>query len=145
MTMIRDFREEDLGRIVSFKKESVKLNFPDSPFNEEMFRNILLKGIKANPESVKVAEVDGEVAGYIWFKLVESAVGVFGRLEHLFVDKRFRNSGIGKELMLAAEEYLRDKGLKKVKLSVTSTNETAISLYKKIGYAVKRHVMEKDL
>jgi ribosomal protein S18 acetylase RimI-like enzyme len=145
MLRIRDFRSGDLDRIVGFKRESVRTNFPNSRLDEKMFARLLLKNVKENPGHVKVAEVDGEIAGYIWFKTVEADIGVFGRMEHLFVDERFRKAGIGKRLIESAERHFIKSGIRKVKLTVTSSNETAAALYRKLGYATKRLVMEKDL
>jgi len=92
-----------------------------------------------------VAEDDGKIVGYIWFKVIESAMGVFGRTEHIFVDESYRSKGIGRKLMDAAEDYFMRHGIKTAKLTVTSTNKTAISLYSDMGYEVKRYRMEKDL
>jgi ribosomal protein S18 acetylase RimI-like enzyme len=145
MIKVRDARLQDADRICSFKRESAKANFPGCPFNEQMFRRHLLRQIKARPNNVLVAEAGGVVAGYIWFKLVDSTVGAFGRIEHIFVDGKYRKQGIGRELMQSAEDHFRGIGTKKIKLTVTSENEAAVSLYKGIGYETRRLVMEKDL
>jgi ribosomal-protein-alanine N-acetyltransferase len=145
MSKVRNGAVGDADRICRFKSESVSLNFPDCEFSEPMFRAHLLRQLKVNPETVKVVESGGKVAGYIWFKVINSSVGTFGRIEHIFVDAGFRKKGIGRKLMEAAEEHFKAKGVKKVKLTVTTKNEAAIALYKRIGYETRRFVMEKDL
>lgn len=145
MIKIRNFRPEDAGTVCGFKRESAKVNFPDCEFNEELFKKLLLKNSSKYPDWVKVAEDDGKLIGYIWFKMIESTVGVFGRMEHLFVDETYRSRGVGRMLMESAEEYFRRQGVKKVKLTVTKSNESAISLYRNMGYEVERFKMEKDL
>lgn len=142
---VRNATPADMDKICSFKGKSVSLNFPRSTFNEEMFRRHLLRQVGLKPDTIKIIEVGGQVAGYIWFKVVDSSVGVFGRIEHVFVDDAFRKRGIGKKLMKEAEAYFKDKGVRKVKLTVTTGNKTAASMYKSMGYETRRYVMEKDL
>ncbi|UCD02836.1 MAG: GNAT family N-acetyltransferase [Candidatus Aenigmatarchaeota archaeon] len=144
MIRIRNFRPEDADTVAGFKRESAKVNFPGCEFNPKLFKRLILKSSKKCPDWVKVAEDDGKLIGYIWFKVIESTVGVFGRMEHLFVDERYRKRGVGRMLMESGEEYFRRHGIKKVKLTVTRGNK-AVSLYEKMGYEVKRFKMEKDL
>jgi len=145
MIRIRNFRPADTEKILEFKEKSVKLNFPGTDFDRKMFRKILLRSSKRNPDYIKVAEDDGKIAGYVWFKTVDSAVGEFGRIEHIFVDPSFRRSGLGKKLMEASEVCMKAEGMKRVKLTVTCKNEAAVSLYEKMGYRTERFVMERDL
>jgi len=145
MIKVRNGRPHDADKICGYKMESARLNFPECEFKERMFRCHLLRQLKFNPDMVKVIELDGVVAGYVWFKLVNSTVGTFGRIEHIFVDEKYRGHGLGKKLMLAAEEHFKGHGIKKMKLTVTSDNKAAVSLYHGIGYKTKRFVMEKDL
>jgi len=145
MVKIRPFRDEDTDTLCMFKEESVKANFPDAQFNTGMFREILTRTAKKNPQLVMVAEEDGRIAGYLWLKIITSTVGKFGRFEHLFVVADYRGRGIARQLMQHAEDYCRKHGIKKVKLTVTKTNKDAISLYSSLGYEVMRYRMEKDL
>ena len=145
MIAVRNASPADMDEICGFKSKSVELNFPNRTFNEELFRRHLLRQVRLKPDMVRVIEVDGKTAGYIWFRLMDSSVGVFGRIEHVFVDEGHRNRGLGKRLMQAAEEYLKGRGAKRIKLTVTKDNKTAASLYKSMGYETKRYVMEKDL
>jgi ribosomal-protein-alanine N-acetyltransferase len=145
MLRIRDFRPADSEKICGYKGESVKEDFPGCPFDREMYRRMLLEFASRMPDFVKIAEVEGKVAGYIWFRMFESVVGPFGRVEDLFVEKKYRDRGIGRRLLSCAEDCLRSRGAGKLKLTVTETNEKAISLYRKMGYKVTRLRMEKDL
>lgn len=145
MIRVRDAGLGDVVQICEYKRRSVSLNFPGTEFNPDIFKRHLIRQIESKPETVNVVEVDGKVAGYVWFRMVSSAVGVFGRVEHIFVDEQHRNKGLGKRLMQAVESYFREQGIGKIKLTVTLQNKAAISLYEKIGYRQARFVMEKDL
>lgn len=53
----------------------------------------------------------------------------------VFVSKEYRGQGAGKMLLAALLEWARkNPAIEKVSLSVFSTNERAISLYKKMGF-----------
>ena len=145
MIAVRDATPADMDAMCGFKKRSVTLNFPKRSFNEQMFRKHLLREVKLKPGMVRVTEVDGKVAGYVWFKVIDSSVGLFGRIEHIFVDEKYRKRGLGKKLMVDAEDCVKAWGVRRIKLTVTKENKAAASLYKRIGYNTTRIVMEKDL
>jgi ribosomal protein S18 acetylase RimI-like enzyme len=142
---IRDFSPQDLESICSFKTESVRKNFPECSFDHELFRKLLMRDAAKNPWHVKIADDGGKIIGYVWFKEVESDVGKFGRIEHIFVVEGLRGRGVGKMLMKEAEESLRAAGIKKIKLTVINGNSGAMTLYGGMGYHPKGLKMEKDL
>lgn len=45
-----------------------------------------------------------------------------------------RNQGIGTELMRAAEDFAKKRGVRRLELEVFGKNEKAISLFKRLGY-----------
>ncbi len=146
MIKVRDFSPRDTDTICAFKAESVKSSHPECDFDTGLFRRLLMRDAAKNPAHVKVAEGDGgRIVGYVWFREVESDVGRFGRVEHIFVEEGRRGTGIGKALMEEAEKCLRASGIRKVKLTVTNGNSGAISLYGGMGYHPKGLKMEKDL
>lgn len=81
--------------------------------------------------------------------VAESPDGIVGRLsvsrdphpasEHVadlgvMVAKSHRRRGIGLALMLAAEDWARDVGVRKLELHVFPYNEAALRLYERLGY-----------
>ena len=95
--------------------------------------------------------------------VAESAGGLVGRLSitrdphpasahvadlGLMVAASHRRSGIGSELMHAAEEWARRAGVTKLELHVFPHNSAAIALYEKLGYERegfrKRHYKRPD-
>lgn len=52
----------------------------------------------------------------------------------LSVAPSHRNRGIGTRLMLAAEEFAKKHGIRRLELEVFGKNERAIKLFKRLGY-----------
>ncbi len=57
-----------------------------------------------------------------------------GWVYYLAVGKAYQRSGIGSELMRAAEDWLRKMGAIKVQLMVRSENESVLDFYDNVGY-----------
>jgi len=58
------------------------------------------------------------------------------------VARKYRNLGIGSKMLRMVVRKLRSKGIKRISLTVKTSNRAAISLYKKIGFEVVR--LSKD-
>jgi len=143
--MQRNFRQEDLPRIMDFKRRSMPTSFPGHSLDEERFAKRILKCAEAHPEWVQVLEGEGKIIGYVWFGLVRSDMDSHGCLHQLFIDESHRNGGLAERLLKHAEKYLASKGAGRMELKVTHTNGPALRLYGKMNYRKTRLVMEKKL
>lgn len=88
--------------------------------------------IEAEPEGVLVAEEDGRVIGYIT-TTTDEAVSM-GRIPNLAVDPDCQGRGVGKELINAALDRFREKGMQYAKIETLATNDAGQSLYPKAGF-----------
>lgn len=88
--------------------------------------------VKANAEGIFVAEVDGKVVGYITTK-VDHELKI-GRISHLAVVPVDQKKGIGKKLINAAIEYLRNKDMKYVRIEALDQNDICMHFYTKYGF-----------
>lgn len=73
-----------------------------------------------------------------------------GFLTLIVVNKKNSNRGMGSKLINFAEEYCRNKGMKKMRLEVLKNNEPALKFYKKHKYYIseendKTYYMIKNL
>lgn len=80
-----------------------------------------------------VADLDGEVVGWC------DAIPEDGGRAHIAclgmgVLREHRGQGIGKRLLQATIDAIRQSGLEKIELSVYSSNEAAIALYRSLGF-----------
>lgn len=67
-----------------------------------------------------VAEVDGQVVGFLACELQSRAFGkprIFGGAHWLYVDPAYRHQGISKEMVLAGLDYLDTLGVREVELT----------------------------
>jgi ribosomal protein S18 acetylase RimI-like enzyme len=85
-----------------------------------------------------VAEVDGEVAGACWMRLVKGGRGLSYMDDEtpqlgIGLFPRFQHRGYGEPLMRAALEAAKAAGFKRVALSVHPENP-ARNLYRRVGF-----------
>ena len=83
--------------------------------------------------------IDGKEAGYVWVGQVKSAFTgeTQAHILNLFVVDDFRGRGIGTQLMAKAEEWARQRKLKRIGLSVAVHNTDALGLYQKLKYTTE--------
>ena len=113
------------------------------------FREVLVRAVRAqDPQStVLVAEGgDGAPLGFISLKVGKDAVGVArGHVADLAVTADARRIGVGTALMRAGEAWARDQGLPALSLDVWSTNERALTFYRRLGYSAESLCLIKRL
>ncbi len=90
-----------------------------------------------DPECFFVAEINGEIVGFIfcnrfWYSKFEHSR--VGEIHEIVVVPAHRHEGIGKKLLEKAIEYLKPR---KIELWVGEKNESAIKFYKKLGFVEK--------
>ncbi len=101
--------------------------------------------------TVLVAEVDGEVAGFVTILTrVESEEIVEGEIEYglvsdLVVASKFRRQGFGRKLLEAAESYARANDVRWLRIGVLAQNHSANALYDSLKFKKLYVDREKDL
>jgi ribosomal protein S18 acetylase RimI-like enzyme len=65
-------------------------------------------------------------------------------VDMLAVNSRFQGRGLGKKLMLEAEQFALKKRCRAMRLFVDETNTKAIGFYESLGYSISRYVTEID-
>lgn len=144
-TTTRAMRKGDLDAVSKLAGQLVRQHhgfdakrffLPDDP--EGGYRYWLGKQLD-DPEAVLVvAEVDGEVAGYLyggleardWARLLDA----HGAIHDIFVDPRFRRRGVASALMRAGIAMFEAKGAKQIVLSSATPNLEAQALFESLGF-----------
>lgn len=82
-----------------------------------------------------VAEADGELVGNVLVNVDHSLTTEHIGVLAISIADGWRDVGIGTELVRGAQEWARERGLRKVSLGVFPDNERAIAVYERCGFA----------
>ena len=123
--VIRELELFDLNRVIELERKC---------FDEyNAYSSKQLTYLIKNANSYCLAEINNDfIRGFI-IVLYKNGSGVAG-IETLNVDPIFRGNGIGKKLLIAAEEDMYLKAIRKIRLEVSAGNIPAIRLYEKSGF-----------
>ena len=110
--------------------------FYEQPGDVALASDFLHARLERGESTILVAEADGQLLGFCqlyptWCSVAAARIFV---LYDLFVDDGVRRSGVGRQLMLAAEAFARDAGAVRLDLSTARTNARAQALYESLGW-----------
>jgi ribosomal protein S18 acetylase RimI-like enzyme len=150
--------ETDGAAICNFQEETYTLNFPDFQYTAAFanaFRYDLRRASLDPNHGIFVLDdgretppgKSGNIAGFLWVVITQNTWSLerYGYINNLYIAPERRGTGLGRELMKYADEFFRARGIRRVRLTVTQSNESAVALYRACGYDVDRWEMRKDL
>jgi ribosomal protein S18 acetylase RimI-like enzyme len=139
MSKIRNYQAEDAADVARLV---TGLGYPVG--TEEI--RARLASLSADHHAL-VAELEGEVVGFIGMVslAVYEHVSPLGYILALSVAPEHQGKGIGKALLRAAEEHLRDRGCGDVRVSSGLQREEAHRFYEAAGYAKTGYRFRKVL
>ena len=122
---------------------------PTQPGMEQGYASFIGTQLDDHDVVVLVAERDGVVAGYLygsleqrdWMALRDAA----GVIHDVIVDPAQRRAGIGRALLLAGLEWLREHGAPRAVLSTAQRNEAAQRLFASVGFRPTMIEMTREL
>ena len=106
---------------------------------------------ESDTQAVYVAEVGGEVVGFMHILLMESKnIACLKReknvyIQDMVVDEKYRSKGTGTLLMGAVKQYGRDHGASFVRTQVFPKNEDGLRFYRRNGFEVTMLTVEVPL
>lgn len=140
---IRKARKEDIKRIneiyVEGSIQEVKLQFPNKLVKKikkelDKYRNIRIKSfsqeIKLKNNYWVIAEEEKEIIGFGQALLMKGK----GRLEKIYIDKKWVRQGIGYRLLRELERWLISRKVKVIEAGIYYKNIPSIKLNEKAGY-----------
>lgn len=109
-----------------------------------------LGSVLQDPDScVFVAEVEGEVSGYVYAALEpmswKELRGPAGFIHDVAVREESRRNGVAAELMKAALDWLRERGAPRVVLWTAAPNQAAQALFRRFGFRETMREMTLEL
>ena len=139
----------DVAPILSFMPELYESNFPGFIADPDFIarKRAQLREAYRDPGQALLVAADREgVCGFIWLVIeVEYSGKRRGEVAAIHVARRVRGQGVGRQLMEEGMDLLRTYGCDTVYLMVTSSNETAVGLYRSMGFETTRYQMEKPI
>lgn len=97
----------------------------------------LARALRGPSATVLAAVLDGELLGTV----MVGHDGHRGWVYYLAVRPDQRGNGIGRDLMAAAESWLKDQGVPKLQLMVRVDNSAVITFYERLGYVDQKAVV----
>ena len=138
-------RRAELSDAAAIAELAGQLGYPTDP--DEM-RIRLTRMLNDPQRTIIVAEVDGTVVGWTTIKVeAELTQAPYALISGLVVDEQHRGDGIGRELLQAAEEWVVEQGLTRLRLRANEIREDAHRFYLRNGFEMKKKQcqFEKDL
>jgi ribosomal protein S18 acetylase RimI-like enzyme len=99
---------------------------------EALLRNELIAKPKGSLLKWESMPGGGPLKGCVWLEPLDDAVWYLGNLA---VDPRLQQGGLGRELLFAAEQWVIERGGRRVRMSVVNVREALIAWYLRRGYA----------
>lgn len=122
-----------IAKIIRSTLEEFGVNQPGTvytdPTTDSLFELFQEKG-----SIYLVAEINNKLIGACGIYPTEGLPEGCGELVKLYLDKAYRNKGIGKELMLKSINSAKEMGYNKLYLESLPELNQAVDLYKKVGF-----------
>jgi len=106
----------------------------DEPWSYSVFEGFL------GEPAFLIAELDGELLGYVVADWTPNYGRDFGHIKDLAVHPDARRHGLGRLLLRHAVSRLLVEGVTRIKLEVRASNEAAQQLYNDEGFSVVRRM-----
>jgi ribosomal protein S18 acetylase RimI-like enzyme len=139
--MFVPINDKDLPRIVTLMNRAYRGMGTASWSTQESYlsgdritEDVLRADLLAKPcaSLLKWEEPEGgPLLGCVWIEPLNNDVWYLGSLA---ADPTRQNSGLGKALLSAAEQWVRERGGKRIRMTVVSIREALIAWYLRRGY-----------
>jgi GNAT superfamily N-acetyltransferase len=163
MITVRKAKVNDIELILYFEKKLIEsaneimnkycpqhnIDFSLKSNYEEILSKYLKSMIYSKNGSIFIAEYNGKPAGHIVLSIQKShpifKLKYYGRINTIFIKKKFRGKGISSKLKNEAKKWFKRKKIKRVSLNVFPDNKNAINVYKKWGLSISLLEMRMNL
>jgi len=88
-----------------------------------------------DPESSFVAEINGDIAGFILSYIVNKSPKKYGYLVWMCVDPKFESKGVASKLFDEFKSYMLENDVKMLLVDTEAENKKALRFFMKKGFA----------
>lgn len=120
----------------------MKSNYFSHKFKSQEFHNRKNKFVNEKEIQVYIELIkDNNV--FIGYCISTINKDLIGEIDSLFVEKEYRNYGLGDKMINNALEWLNANQSKTIIIAVSEGNEEVIEFYKRYGFYKRRIILEK--
>jgi ribosomal protein S18 acetylase RimI-like enzyme len=124
--------------LVAYHSELDESLPPAAPQGERRYARRLIDRLDDPMSRVLVADVDGQVVGYVLGVIVDLAPEMFqqeasGFLADIYVDEAYRRAGAGRALVVELASWFRQQGIRYFEWHVAARNEDSIAFWRSLG------------
>ncbi len=105
---------------------------------ESIVYNDIPKVLRSAHVAAFVVFKGSDPVGYMVVKIKKNPAwyggNSYGYIETIYVEEKDRGEGLATKLFMETKKWLKQKGVKEIKLRVFTNNQKAIRLYKKWGF-----------
>lgn len=134
--------DEDVPAMVRLMNRAYRGDGPDAGWTTEaaylrgdrITDDLLRADLAAKPNAVFLKWVDAPAdtpKGCVWLEPLGDNTWYLGSLS---IDPSAQNSGLGRVMLAAAEDWVRERGARTVRMTVVNVRDTLIAWYKRRGY-----------
>ncbi|EPZ9280965.1 TPA: N-acetyltransferase family protein [Vibrio parahaemolyticus] len=150
---IREAQVSDIDSLLRLNYQIGIMHFEKAPeafvepSSEE--KEFLLRAVSDQSRLFLVAEISGEVVGFITATVTQNEAVPFlvktpiCRVGTIVVDENARVSGIGTQLMDKCNDWAKEQGAEQIRLEVMAFNNQAQKFYAKLGFEEQSKTMWK--
>ncbi len=147
---VRPYRaQNDYRMVLDAQCDLYQLNFPrfvcTAAFVAEQAQRLRQAQRRPFENGLFVLEDQGTTVGFVWVVMRMDLQGAFGSVDQVYLRADYRGQGLGRLLMDAAHQFIRNQGVDVARLYVTEDNHSAVELYRGQAYRVTRFEMERPL
>jgi GNAT superfamily N-acetyltransferase len=142
--ILQDAAESDYPEIIDLANVAYRKTGPGSSWNSEegliegqrTNESLIREGFEKNPGGHLMIYRDpesGVLLGTVWIEPKDSETWYFGLLT---VRPDMQARGIGRKILQAAENFVRARGDRRIRMTVLSVRDTLIAWYERRGYVL---------
>ena len=137
------------GAVASYAAEHVRAGSMPADRAQEMaekqFADLLPDGVSTTEHHLLSPQINQSTVGFLWLHIPQDVQRSTAFIYDIAVEQHQRGRGIGRAIMLAGENYARDRGAEALRLHVFGDNTAARNLYGSLGYQITNLMMSKSL
>lgn len=119
---VRRMREEDVDAVIGIESEAFS-----TPWSRDTFLNLL------DRPGIELLVLEHRAEGIVGYAVLWCILDQ-GELANVAITPRLRGKGLGRRLMSRVLDVARERGVEKLYLEVRVSNETALELYRGLGF-----------